>query len=178
MPVAVELKGLLPGRGPGRGAPERGPCAPGLGAPGRGAPGPAGLGADGLAPWSWRPPGPPVPPGRCPAAPPGALGRGAGGRGCPPPGLRKSAGVAGVRGGSGTREAPGLSWGRGSAVPEVGDGGTGGSCLAAASGADEVPLAAAPPGAAARSAEPLAVPSGTVLGAAAVAAATRSSRPP
>jgi hypothetical protein len=84
--------------------------------------------------------------------------------------------VAGVRGGPGTRGAPGLSWGRGSADPEAGDGGTGGSCLAAASDADEVPLAAAPPGAAARSAEPLAVPSGTVMGAA--AAAARSSRPP
>ena len=57
MPVAVELNGLLPGRGPGRGAPGRGPGAPGLGAPGRGAPGPWGLGADGLAPWSWRPAG-------------------------------------------------------------------------------------------------------------------------
>ncbi len=38
MPVAVELNGLLPGRGPGRGP--RWPGAPGLGAPpGRGAPG-------------------------------------------------------------------------------------------------------------------------------------------
>ena len=127
MPVAVELNGLLPGRGPGRGAPWRGPGAPGLGAPGRGAPGPWGLGADGLVPWSWRPPGPPGPPGRCPEVPPGALGRGAGGLGCPPPGLRKSAGVAGVRVGPGTRGAPGLSWGRGSADPEAGDGGTGGS---------------------------------------------------
>jgi len=53
MPVAVELNGLLPGRGPGRGAPGRGPGAPGLGAPGRGAPGPWVLGADGRAPWPW-----------------------------------------------------------------------------------------------------------------------------
>ena len=52
MPVAVELNGLLPGRGPGRGAPGRGPGAAGLGAPGRGAPGPWGLDAAGLAPWS------------------------------------------------------------------------------------------------------------------------------
>ena len=39
MPVAVELNGLLPGLGPGRGAPGRGPGPPDLGAPGRGAPG-------------------------------------------------------------------------------------------------------------------------------------------
>ena len=51
MPVAVELNGLLPGLGPGRGAPGRGPDPPGLGAPGRGAPGPWVLGADGLPPW-------------------------------------------------------------------------------------------------------------------------------
>src|SRR5438067_4217441 len=50
MPVAVELNGLLPGLGPGRGAPERGPGAPGLGAPGRGPPDPCGRGADGLEP--------------------------------------------------------------------------------------------------------------------------------
>jgi hypothetical protein len=50
MPVAVELNGLLPGLGPGRGAPEREPGAPGLGAPGRGAPGPCGRGVDGLGP--------------------------------------------------------------------------------------------------------------------------------
>ena len=179
MPVAVELNGLLPGRGPGRGAPGRGPGAPGLGAPGRGAPDPWGLGADGLAAWpgwSERPAEPP----RCPEAPPGALGRGAEGRGWPPPALRKSAGVAGVRGGAGTREAPELSWGRGSAGRETGDSGTGGSRLAAASGADVVPLAAAPPGAAARSAEPLAVPSGAGLEAAAApaAAAAWSSRTP
>jgi hypothetical protein len=43
MPVAVELKGLLPGRGPGRGPgrwpgpPGRGPAEPGRGAAGRGA---------------------------------------------------------------------------------------------------------------------------------------------
>ncbi|HEX3305898.1 MAG TPA: hypothetical protein VHS32_06605, partial [Streptosporangiaceae bacterium] len=78
--------------------------------------------------------------------------------------------MAGVRGGPGTRGAPGPSWGRGSAGRETGDGGTGGSCVAAASGADVVPVAAAPSGAAARSAEPLAVPSGTVPGVAAVAA--------
>ena len=52
MPVAVELNGLLPGLGPGRGAPERGPGAPGLGAPGRGPPDPCGRGPDGRAPWS------------------------------------------------------------------------------------------------------------------------------
>ncbi len=51
MPVAVELNGLLPGLGPGRGAPGRGPEPPGLGAPGRGAPDPWVLGADGRAPW-------------------------------------------------------------------------------------------------------------------------------
>jgi len=55
MPVAVELNGLLPGLGPGRGAPWRGPgapClgAPCLGAPGLGAPPPWGLGADGRGP--------------------------------------------------------------------------------------------------------------------------------
>jgi hypothetical protein len=179
MPVAVELNGLLPGRGPGRGAPERGPGAAGLGAPGRGAPGPWGLDAAGLAPWSWRPA---EPPGRCPGAPPGVLGRGAEGRGWvrwSPPGLRKSAGVAGGRGGPGTRGVPGLSWGRVSAGWETGDGGTGGSRLAAASDTAEAPVAAAPSGAAARSAEPLAVPSGTVLGAAAVpATVARSSRTP
>jgi hypothetical protein len=52
MPVAVELNGLLPGLGPGRGAPERG--APGRGAPGRDAPGPDGpdvRGAPGRVPW-------------------------------------------------------------------------------------------------------------------------------
>ena len=78
-----------------------------------------------------------------------------------------------MRGGPGTRGAPGSSWGRCSAGWETGDGGTGGSCLAAASaasGADVVPVAAAPSGAAARSAEPLAVPWGAVVGAAAVAA--------
>ena len=83
MPVAVELNGLLPGLGPGRGAPGRGPDPPGLGAPGRGhqvpgsaartacAPGPLWLG------WSGRPAGAP---GRCPPEPPGAPGRGAEGR--------------------------------------------------------------------------------------------------
>ncbi len=78
-----------------------------------------------------------------------------------------------MRGGPGTRGAPGPSWDRCSAGRETGDGETGGGCLAAASaasGAEVVPVAAAPPGAAARSAEPLAVPSGTVVGAAAVAA--------
>ena len=50
MPVAVELNGLLPGLGPGRGAPGRGPDPPGLGAPGRGAPDPWVRGADGLVP--------------------------------------------------------------------------------------------------------------------------------
>src|SRR6266700_3299855 len=84
MPVAVELNGLLPGLGPGRGAPGRGPGAPDLGAPGRGAPGPWVLGADGLVPWpdwSGRPAGAP---GRCPEEPPGAPGRGAEGRAWPP----------------------------------------------------------------------------------------------
>ena len=122
--------------------------------------------------------------GRWPEPAPGVLGRGAEGRALPcpwpPPGLRKSAGVAGVRGGPGTRGAPGPSCGRGSAGWEAGDGATGGSGLAAASGADVVPPAAAASGAIARSAEPLAVPSGTLVGAAAVlaAAATRSSRAP
>jgi hypothetical protein len=47
MPVAVELNGLFPGLGPGRGAPGRGvPDTPGLGAPDRG-----GRGAGGLPPW-------------------------------------------------------------------------------------------------------------------------------
>jgi hypothetical protein len=46
MPVAVELKGLLPGRGPGRGA-DRWPGV--VGAPDR-APAPPGRGADGLGP--------------------------------------------------------------------------------------------------------------------------------
>ena len=78
-----------------------------------------------------------------------------------------------MRGGPGTRGALGPSWGRGSAGWETGDGGTDGSCVAAvsaASGADVVPVAAAPSGAAARSAEPLAVPLGTVVGAAVIAA--------
>ena len=44
MPVAVELNGLLPGRGPGRGPPGRGPDPPGLGAPGLGAPDPKAAG--------------------------------------------------------------------------------------------------------------------------------------
>ena len=134
MPVAVELNGLLPGLGPGRGAPGRGPDPPGLGAPGRGAPGPWVLGADGRdagAPWSGRPAGAP---GRCPAGPPGAPGRGAAGLPWPPwgpglvaglvpglvVGLRKSAGVTGDRGGPGTfgvPEAAGASW-----VPESGRG--------------------------------------------------------
>ena len=48
MPVAVELNGLLPGLGPGRGPLGRGPEPPALGAPGLGAPGPEVLGADGL----------------------------------------------------------------------------------------------------------------------------------
>ena len=84
MPVAVELNGLLPGLGPGRGAPGRGPDPPGLGAPGRGAPDPWVRGADGLVPWpgwSGRPAGAP---GRCPEEPPGAPGRGAEGRAWPP----------------------------------------------------------------------------------------------
>jgi len=58
-----------------------------------------------------------------------------------------------VRGGPGTRGAPGPSWGRGSAGWETGDGGTDGSCVAAASaasGADVVPVAAAPSGSAAQ----------------------------
>jgi hypothetical protein len=50
MPVAVELNGLLPGLGPGRGPPGRWPAPPGLGAPDRGAPGPDVLGEAGLAP--------------------------------------------------------------------------------------------------------------------------------
>jgi hypothetical protein len=50
MPVAVELNGLLPGLGPGRGPLGRGPAPPGLGAPDRGAPGPAVLGVAGLDP--------------------------------------------------------------------------------------------------------------------------------
>jgi len=50
MPVAVELNGLLPGLGPGRGAPGLGAAGPpGRGAPGRGAPGPDVRGAPGLA---------------------------------------------------------------------------------------------------------------------------------
>ena len=53
MPVAVELNGLLPGLGPGRGAPVR--AFPGRGAPGRGAPGPDVRGVVGLA---WVPPPP------------------------------------------------------------------------------------------------------------------------
>ena len=85
-----------------------------------------------------------------------------------------------MRGGPGTRGAPDPSWGRGSAGWETGDGGTGGSRLAAVSGAAEVPLAAAAPSSAARSAEPLAVPLGAVLVAAAApeaGTAARSSRP-
>ena len=200
MPVAVELNGLLPGLGPGRGAPGRGPDPPGLGAPGRGAPGPWVLGAEGLPPgppwpgWSGRPAGAP---GRCPPEPPGAPGRGAEGRvwlPWPVPGLRKSAGVAGVLGGPGTLGAPGVPWGlesvwgRSGSGPgrDAGDGGTGGSRRAAVSGATgaaAVPFTAAPSGAAARSAEPLAAPSGAVRGTGgtpeavpAAAAAARSSR--
>jgi hypothetical protein len=88
--------------------------------------------------------------------------------------------VAGGRGVPGTRGPAEPPWGRGSAGRETGDGGTGGSPLAAVSGAAEVPLAAAAPGSAARSAEPLAVPLGAVLVAAAApeaGAAARSARP-
>ncbi len=123
MPVAVELNGLLPGRGPGRGAPGRG--APGRGAPGRGAlapgaPAPAGRGAAGRAP---------APPwGRSWArwAPAASEGRGAWGRAAPGP--RKSAGVAGDRGGPGT---PGVPGDLDSPGRDAGDGGTGGSWRAA-----------------------------------------------
>jgi len=77
MPVAVELNGLLPGRGPGRGP--RCPGAAGRGAPGRGA-----------APGALEPPGraePPLVCGDSPCGPPGrcAPGRGAGRGPCPPP---------------------------------------------------------------------------------------------
>ena len=174
MPVAVELNGLLPGLGPGRGAPGRGPAADGRGADGRGAPDPDPwvLGADGRAPWPpW--PGWSERAGRCPPGPPG---RGAEGRAWPEPGLRKSAGVAGVLGGPGTLGAPGapgVPCGLGSGPGrDAGDGGTGGSLRAAVSG--DAPLAAAPSGAAARAAEPLATPSGAILGAGGTAAATPS----
>ena len=73
MPVAVELNGLLPGRGPGRGP--RWPGAPGLGAPpGRGAP-EAGRGA------SWLVPG--AASCGCESCGRGAPGRAAPGRGAP-----------------------------------------------------------------------------------------------
>jgi hypothetical protein len=69
MPVAVELNGLLPGRGPGRGAPPR----PGVGgAVGRG-PVAAGLGSPGL--------GAPARPASCPGEPTCLAGRGACGPG-------------------------------------------------------------------------------------------------
>ena len=192
MPVAVELNGLLPGRGPGRGAPGRGPGAPGRGAAGRGAPGPWVRGGDGRAPWppwdGWS-----ERPGRCPPEP-GAPGRGAEGRAVPVPGPvpgpRKSAGVTGGRGALGAPDPPGVPCGHGSAGTgpgrDMGDGGTGGSRRAAGSaapGPPEVPLAAAPSGAAARSALPLAARSGAALGtggalgaAPAATAAGRSSR--
>ena len=199
MPVAVELNGLLPGLGPGRGAPGRGPGPPDLGAPGRGAPGPWVLGADGLTRgpgWSGRPAGTPgrCPrdhrargtrsrgPGRGPLGRPGALGT-PWSPGWPlarSSGLRKSAGVtAGWPGLLRRTGHPRCHRGRpesargtvavsrlpGRAGMQA-TGGTGGSGWAAVSGAagPAVPLTAAPSGAAARSAEPLAVSSGTVLG--------------
>jgi hypothetical protein len=180
MPVAVELNGLLPGLGPGRGGPERGVLE--RGTPGRGVPGPPGRGAPGRGPWvPWlRVPWPPWVPwlslGRGPPPwppwPPWPPERGAWGRPCPlpgppvgwpvagafadpvagafadpvagafadpVPGPRKSAGVAGVRGGPGTRgalllESPGPGRDRG-------DGGTGGSRRAVPSAGAAVPLA-------------------------------------
>ena len=196
MPVAVELNGLLPGLGPGRGAPGRGPGPPDLGAPGRGAPVPWVLGADGLAPWpgwSGRPAGAP---GRCPEA---ARRAGTRSRGPEPGPLEPLAplarpGTAEVsRGGRGPRRTGhprGTGAARSPLGPRVGlrvvlgsgpgrdagDGGTGGTGRAATSGAAAVPLTAAPSGAAARSAEPLAVPSGTVLGAGAAAEAATAAR--
>jgi hypothetical protein len=121
------------------------------------------------------------PPGRSPVGAPGAPGRGAEDLPWPPwavPGLRKSAGVTGDLGGPGTLEAPGTPgdpWGlesgraRSGSGPgrDAGDGATGGSRRASVSGVAgpaAVPFATAPSGTAARSAEPLAAPSGAVLG--------------
>jgi len=169
MPVAVELNGLLPGLGPGRGAPGR--DAPGRGAPGRGAPGPDAPG---------RAVAPPGDPGASGREAPGA-GLDAEGRGWPvsrPPGPRKSAGVAGDRGGAGTPVAPavlvscGPGW-------DTGDGGTGGRRRAAPPADAPEPFAAsglAASGALARPAAPSAVPaavSGATLGAGAVPGAAR-----
>jgi hypothetical protein len=146
MPVAVELNGLLPGRGPGRGPPGRGAAgraAPGPEVPGRG---PLGRGCCGRAacplPWAggacdsaaaagcsgWR--GADWPSGRG-AAP----GRGAPGRAWLVPGLvpglRKSAGVTGDRGAAGAAGVPVAP-----GVVVIGDAGTGGRLRAGvASGA-------------------------------------------
>jgi hypothetical protein len=60
MPVAVELNGLLPGRGPGRGPPGRGPPGVGgRGVPGREAPEAWGRGAEGRLPEAPEVPGAP-----------------------------------------------------------------------------------------------------------------------
>jgi hypothetical protein len=125
IPVAVELNGLLPGRGPGRGGP--GVPAGGLGAPGRGAPGPGrGPACLGVA-------GAPLDGAACVPAP-GAVsaaagcvsgwpcGNGTGGLACSP----DSAGSLGVAGGPAAGPvAPGLSPGL-AAGPTAGAEGTAG----------------------------------------------------
>jgi hypothetical protein len=122
IPVAVELNGLLPGRGPGRGG-------PGVPAAGRGAPGPgrgaAGLGAagapgDGVAS---------VPaPGAVPSAAAGAAGwpcgNGTGGLvrsgdspGCPPAAGVPAAGLVTLGGSAGLSTGPGAAGAAGTAGP-------------------------------------------------------------
>src|ERR1700722_13551126 len=105
MPVAVELKGLLPGRGPGRGT-----LRPPPGAPGRGAP--PGRGDAGRAGASW-----PVPLA-CAAAgctePGGAAGWGGGGA------WALSRGAAAGRAGAADGRA--ACWGDGKGVGTAADG--------------------------------------------------------
>ena len=191
MPVAVELNGLLPGLGPGRGAPGRGPDPPAWAhpagehqVPGSSArtawrPGPDPAGRDGPRgrPGAARESRParrdaepragPGPLGPGPLARPRTAEVGRGGRG-----PRRS----GHPRGTGTRpESPGSSGRSGSRVrARAGTRATAGPAAAAGpprrEPRDGSPLAAAPSGAAARSAEPLAVPSGAVLGAGAAAA--------
>ncbi len=211
MPVAVELNGLLPGLGPGRGAPGRGPEPPGRGAPGRAPPGPCGRGVDGREPW---PPGPgwsermPWPRSWAPRSwaprswaprswpprswpprswPPRSWPRDAdrparrdGGRDGPVPypgrpclpgcGSRPgSPGTSAARAPWGRREQPGWPGDPAARVGRSPGTGPGGRRLrdrrqlAAGVGSRGGPLAAAPSGAAARSAEPLADPAGAGL---------------
>jgi hypothetical protein len=136
MPVAVELNGLLPGRGPGRG----GPGTPGTGRPGeppdRGAAPGAGRGAEGLG--AFRVPASRPPASRPPASRPPAAG------GLPAPGAGALAGVSGCPCGNGTGGLDGAGWpAAGRLAPVSGDGASAaGAFGSAAAGAGPASAAA------------------------------------